>query len=159
MGPSAAPPSGESSPAIVPRPAIVPAPAALVAAAAGGVIGALARWALGLVWPTAGGTFPWTTLAINLSGCLAVGVVAGVLDARPRTGRLSLVRPFAVTGVLGGYTTFSTWSVDVDRLAAAGHLATAAADVVSTLLGAGLAVALGLGGPGPRGPVDPSVHP
>ena len=138
---------------------------ALVAAAVGGVVGALGRWAAGQTWPDTAGSFPWTTLVVNVSGCLLVGVVAGVLDSRPRTGRAGLVRPFAVTGVLGGYTTFSTWSVDVDRLVADGHPVTAAADVALTLAGAVLAVGLGLlvarrvGGVGPRGPADPSVHP
>lgn len=114
--------------------------------------------------PTPVGSFPWTTLAVNVSGCLLVGVVAGVLDSRVRTGRSGLLRPFAVTGVLGGYTTFSTWSVDVDRLAGDGHLLTAAADLVLTLAGAVVAVAVGLvvarrlGGTGPSGPADPSVH-
>lgn len=135
----------------------------LAAASAGGVIGALARWAVVLRWPTTAGSFPWTTLVVNVSGCFVVGVLAGVLDSRPRTGRTRPVRAFAVTGVLGGCTTFSTWSVDVDRLLAEGHQLTATADVALTLAGAVVAVVVGLlvarrlSGAGPSGSVDPSV--
>lgn len=136
-------------------------PAVLLAAAVGGVVGALARWAAGLVWPTGAAAFPVTTLAVNVSGCLAVGLVAGVLDAQPRTPRLVLLRPFAVTGVLGGYTTFSTWSLDVDWLLRGGRPVTAATDVAVTLVGAVLAVAAGvllarrLTGPASPVPTDP----
>jgi len=131
----------------------------------GGVIGALARWAAGVAWTTPAGSFPLTTLAVNVSGCLVVGVVAGVLDVRPRTGWTRLLRPFVVTGVLGGYTTFSTWSVDVDRLVGDGHLLAVAAYLALTLAGAVSAVAVGLvvarrlSGAGPQGSADPSVNP
>ncbi len=71
------------------------------------------------------------------------------------------MRPLVVTGVLGGYTTFSTWAVDVDQLIASGHLGLAVADLVLTVTGAVLAAVLGLaladrGDPGrPRTPRRP----
>jgi len=143
----------------------LPRPAVLVAASAGGVVGALARWAAGLTWPTGAAAFPGTTLAVNIGGCLAVGLVAGALDARPRTPPADLLRPFAVTGVLGGYTTFSTWSLDIDRLVGGGRPLTAAADLAVTLVAAVLAVAVGMllarrpTGPASPGPTGPSACP
>lgn len=74
----------------------------------GGFIGALMRYGLsGLVQAAAPlSVFPWGTVAVNLLGCLLIGVVAGLVDAR------QLLTPefriFALIGVLGGFTTFST---------------------------------------------------
>ena len=116
--------------------------AAVAVVAAGGVLGALARWAAGLAWPTPPGAFPTTTLAINVVGCLLTGVlvvhVAEVRTAPP------LVRPFLGVGVLGGFTTFSTFSYDAYQLLAGGHLATALAYLAATVVGSVGAAALGL---------------
>jgi CrcB protein len=75
----------------------------------GGVIGATARHALELAWPTQSGTLPWATLVTNTSGCLLIGMlmvqVVEVGRAHP------LLRPFLGVGILGGYTTFSTYAV------------------------------------------------
>ncbi|NUT45493.1 MAG: CrcB family protein [Thermoactinospora sp.] len=70
---------------------------------AGGVIGALSRYGLGLLVPGI-----WTTFVINVVGCFLIGVVMA------RTPR-ELPRLFLTTGVLGGFTTFSAYSVDVLR--------------------------------------------
>jgi CrcB protein len=82
--------------------------------AVGGSVGACARFAAALLWPTAERAFPWTTLGVNAVGCLVIGVfmvvITEVWAAHP------LVRPFFGTGVLGGFTTFSTYCVDIDRL-------------------------------------------
>jgi fluoride exporter len=78
--------------------------------AAGGVIGALARYGLGLAFPVAPGAFPWTTFAINVSGCLLIGLLISLVGTHPA------LRPLLGTGVLGGYTTFSTYIVDAHRL-------------------------------------------
>jgi fluoride exporter len=116
--------------------------AAVAVVAAGGVLGALARWAAGLAWPTPAGGFPTTTLVINVVGCLLMGVlvvhVAEVRTAPP------LVRPFLGVGVLGGFTTFSTFSYDAHHLLAGGHLATALAYLAATIVGSVGAAALGL---------------
>ena len=113
-----------------------------LAVALGGVLGALARYGLGVAWPTATGAFPWTTFAVNVSGCLLIGVLlVRLLEA----GAVHpLWRPFLGTGVLGGYTTFSTYAVDARSLVAADHAATAVVYVLGTLVAAMTAVQVGV---------------
>ncbi len=89
--------------------------AALINAAmvgSGGFIGALARYGLsGLVHrqvPFA--TFPYGTMAVNLMGCCAIGVIAGLAESRQLFG--PEFRTFALIGVLGGFTTFSTFGYE-----------------------------------------------
>jgi CrcB protein len=106
----------------------------LAAISAGGVLGALARYGLSTAWPHAPGTFPGATWTINVSGCFLIGVLL-VLIAR-RWPEQRLIRPFFGTGILGGYTTFSTAIVDVQRLSPGPALAYLA----TTLIGALLAV-------------------
>jgi CrcB protein len=86
----------------------------LAAIAAGGVLGACARYGATLLWPAAPGTFPWTTFWINITGCTLMGVLMVLINER--TTVHPLVRPFLGTGVLGGYTTFSTYAVDAQHL-------------------------------------------
>ncbi|MCK9894203.1 fluoride efflux transporter CrcB [Frankia sp. AgB32] len=102
--------------------------------AAGGAIGACARYGLGLAWPPPAGAFPWTTWAVNVCGCAAIGVLM-VLIAEMRTAH-PLVRPFLGTGILGGFTTFSTYAVDAERLLDAGRAGLALAYLAGTMLGA-----------------------
>lgn len=113
-----------------------------VAVALGGVLGALARYGLGRAWPSPTGTFPWATFAVNVSGCLLIGLLlVRLLEA----GAVHpLWRPFLGTGVLGGYTTFSTYAVDTRVLVDEGHVALAAVYVVGTVVAALLAVQLGV---------------
>lgn len=86
----------------------------LAVIAAGGAIGALARYGIGVAWPTPVGAFPGATLTINVLGCAAIGVLMVLITEVWVAHRL--VRPFVGTGVLGGFTTFSTYAVDVERL-------------------------------------------
>ncbi|MFI9151587.1 fluoride efflux transporter CrcB [Streptomyces sp. NPDC053367] len=125
------------------RPAPRHGQAAVVAAvAAGGAIGATARYAASLLWPAHSGGFPWTTFWVNVSGCAVIGVfMVLVVEARAVH---RLVRPFFGTGVLGGYTTFSTYAVDIRTLLDEGHPATALAYLAATLLAALTAVRLGV---------------
>ncbi|MFE2726020.1 fluoride efflux transporter FluC [Kitasatospora sp. NPDC059327] len=103
--------------------------------ALGGAIGASARYGAGLLWPTVPGGFPWTTLAVNGAGCAVIGVFLVVItEGRPAH---PLLRPFFGTGVLGGFTTFSTYAVDARQLLAQGRPGAGAA-----YLGLTLAVAL-----------------
>ena len=88
--------------------------AVLTAVSAGGALGALARYGATLAWPHRPGTFPWATFAVNVTGCLLIGVLM-VLVTEVWVAH-ELVRPFLGTGVLGGYTTFSTYAVDVQQL-------------------------------------------
>ena len=83
--------------------------------AAGGGLGAAARYAVSLAWPTADGAFPWALLVVNVTGCGLIGVLM-VLLAERRTGGSPLLRPFLGVGVLGGFTTFSTYAADVSKL-------------------------------------------
>jgi CrcB protein len=111
-------------------------------AALGGALGALARWGLAEALPHSPGGWPWATLLVNLVGCLLIGVLLAVLLARfPHSPWL---RPFLAVGVLGGFTTYSTFAVDVVRLADAGRLALAAGYLVASVLGGVLAVLAGL---------------
>jgi fluoride exporter len=91
----------------------------LVVIAVGGAAGACARYGAARLWPTTPGSFPWTTLVVNAIGCAAIGVLMVMVvelgSAHP------YVRPFLGTGVLGGFTTFSTYAVDVERLLDAGR--------------------------------------
>lgn len=114
----------------------------LTAIALGGVVGALARYGLGRGFPTATGTFPTTTLLINVCGSLLLGLLVGVTVRRASTPRL--VRPALGTGVLGGFTTFSTFAVEADRLISTGHAATAAGYLAATLVAGAAAAAVGL---------------
>lgn len=105
----------------------------LLVIAAGGVLGALLRYQLGRWWPSPVPQFPWTTLIINVSGCLVIGCFMVMITER--WSPHALVRPFIGTGLLGGYTTFSTYVVDIVILARAGHLATAGLYLIGALLG------------------------
>lgn len=116
--------------------------AVLGVVAAGGVLGALARYGIGLAVPHPPSGFPWATFAINVSGCLLIGVLMVlVTDVWPGH---RLLRPFLGTGLLGGYTTFSTYVVDVQHLLAAGAARTALTYLVGTLLAALVAVQVGM---------------
>jgi CrcB protein len=80
------------------------------------------------------GRFPWHTLAVNLLGCVAIGVAARRLDPLGAWWR------FAVTGLLGGFTTFSAFANETRLMLAAGDGALAAVYVVATVLGGFVAV-------------------
>jgi CrcB protein len=107
----------------------------------GGTLGALARYGLAAAFPAPARGFPWVTFAVNTSGCLLIGVLM-VLAARLRAGR-NLVRPLLGPGLLGGYTTFSTYAVEVHRLARDGAAGTAAAYLLGTVGAAVVAVYAG----------------
>jgi fluoride exporter len=102
--------------------------------AVGGGIGASARYGAGLLWPTAPGCFPWTTLLVNAVGCAVIGVFMVVITEVWAAHRL--VRPFFGTGVLGGFTTFSTYAVDIQKLVDGGRAATGLAYLAATVVAA-----------------------
>ena len=86
------------------------APVLLGVALLGG-LGAVARFLLdGAVSARAGRGFPWGTLAVNLSGAFALGVIVGAALSADGLRLLG-------TGLLGGYTTFSTWALESHRQA------------------------------------------
>ncbi|WBB76253.1 CrcB family protein [Micromonospora sp. WMMD1128] len=108
--------------------------------AAGGALGALARAGAQAVVPRTPTGFPWATFGVNVTGCLLIGVLMAVLAARPAG---PLARPFLGVGLLGGFTTFSAYVVDAQRLVTDGAPGTALAYLAATVLGALLAVAAG----------------
>ena len=116
-------------------------PAVLVAIAAGGVLGAEARYALELWLVSPAGTWPWATWLINVVGSFLIGVLMVVLTEVVSAHRLA--RPFLGVGVLGGYTTYSAFAVEVVELVDDGALALAAGYVLTSVVGGVAAVALG----------------
>ncbi|MEV0326125.1 CrcB family protein [Micromonospora echinospora] len=124
-------------------PAARPTPLAamLAVVAAGGVVGALARAGTLAAFPYRPTAFPWSTFAVNVVGCLLIGVLM-VLLTRVWTDR-PLLRPFLGVGVLGGFTTFSTYVLDVQQALRAGAPGTALAYLGATVLAALGAVWLG----------------
>jgi CrcB protein len=104
------------------------------AVALGGGAGAAGRYGMSLIWPTAPGAFPWTTLAVNAAGCALIGVLMVVISDVWAAHRL--VRPFLGTGVLGGFTTFSAYAADVYHLVDEHQARTALAYLGATLMAA-----------------------
>jgi len=88
---------------------------------AGGALGAMLRYGVsslaGRVWPT---PFPHATLFVNVAGSLAMGLLVGIL-ARTLPPMQSEIRLFVAIGVLGGFTTFSSFSLDVISLVERGQ--------------------------------------
>lgn len=115
---------------------------ALLAIVAGGGIGSVLRYVVtATMTQRFGPGFPWATLAINVSGSLVIGIVFELAQSRS-IGMPPIARLFLMTGVLGGYTTFSTFSLDAILLAAerASYLALAYT-AGSVVLGLGAAFA------------------
>ncbi len=106
----------------------------------GGALGALGRWGIEEAVPAA--DWPWPTLLVNLTGCLLLGVLLGLLaERRPEATGL---RTFVGAGVLGGFTTFSAFAVETVDLLRAGAVSAAGAYVLASVAGGVLAVAIGL---------------
>jgi fluoride exporter len=113
---------------------------AYLLAAVGGALGALARWGLSEVVPSPGG-WPWATLLVNLSGCFLLGALLAIVGRSSREP--AWVKPFLGVGVLGGYTTYSTFAVEVVRQAEAGAVLLAAGYVLVSVVGGVSALAAG----------------
>ncbi len=93
--------------------------------AAGGALGAGARHLVsGLFLRQVGSAWPWGTLVINVSGSLLLGLLVGVLAFRGGEGQAQL-RLLLGTGVLGGFTTFSAYSLETVQLIERGRFAPA----------------------------------
>lgn len=113
-------------------------PDVLAVVAAGGMLGASARYGLARALPTRAGEMPWATLVTNLVGSFLLGVVLTVLARRLPSHRYA--RPFLAAGVLGAFTTMSTFQVETALLLREGHAGTAAVYVAASVAG-GLALA------------------
>lgn len=108
----------------------------------GGALGAAARYLVGqamLGW--LGPNYPWGTLAVNLIGGVAMGVLVGML-ARGMAGEQA--RLFVAVGVLGGFTTFSAFSLELVTMLERGAMLTAFGYALASVLGAVLALFAGL---------------
>jgi len=90
----------------------------------GAGIGGMLRHAVNRAGVTFGWTFPWHTLLVNVSGCLLMGIVAGWFAFRGESGQD--FRLFLTTGVIGGFTTFSAFSLDAVLLWERGQILSAA---------------------------------
>lgn len=102
----------------------------LAAISLGGVAGALARYGLGVAFPHPPAGFPWTTLAINTVGSLLIGaLMVAITEVWSAPG---WVRPLLGVGVLGGFTTFSTYVVDIGQMLIGGQARDALAYLVAT---------------------------
>lgn len=99
----------------------------ILSVALGGAIGASLRHLVGL-WVG----FPWGTLSVNVAGSLIMGLLAALVLFGAKGP--SPVAPFLMTGVLGGFTTFSAFSLDVMRLVETGRLGTASLYVVASVV-------------------------
>ncbi|MBM7789020.1 fluoride efflux transporter FluC [Tenggerimyces flavus] len=84
-----------------------------VAIAIGGAVGALARYGVAVAIPHADGTFPVATFVTNVVGCLLIGVLMAVVE---RGRAPDWARPALGVGVLGGFTTFSAYALELTGL-------------------------------------------
>ena len=117
-------------------------PLAALAVAAGGAVGSLARWSLAYLFLTLGVTgFPWSTLLANVSGSFLIGLILAVArNGRSLAPELEL---FLIVGVCGGYTTFSSFSIQTLELVMAGAWLRASLYVLASVAICLLAVWLG----------------
>ncbi|HLB39299.1 MAG TPA: fluoride efflux transporter CrcB [Actinomycetota bacterium] len=114
-----------------------------LAIAVAGAIGALARWGVGTWFGQRFPTFPWGTLVVNVSGSFLLGLLFAVLIER--AGGSPTMRIALTTGLMGAYTTFSTFSLETFRLLEDGATGSAVANIgLSLVLGLG-AVWIGIG--------------
>jgi CrcB protein len=112
---------------------------AVAAVAIGGALGSVARYLVSIwFFQRIGPGFPWSTFVINVSGSLAIGIVLQL--ALSRAGLNPLWRLFFATGVLGGYTTFSTYAFEIYSLGYAAQPAESVAYALGSVL-AGVAAA------------------
>ncbi len=112
---------------------------------AGGFLGTLGRYEVYRAWPTAPTHFPTGTLVINTSGAFLLGLLLTLLlEHRTPEPLGHYVRPFVGTGLLGGWTTYSTFAVGAVVLIKAGNLGTAVAYLLATLVAGTVAVVAGM---------------
>lgn len=124
-------------------------PRTLALVALGGACGTTARAALGALLPTEAAQLPLTTLLVNLSGALLLGLLNGLVEGwrplTPGTERRQMVRLLAGTGFLGGFTTHSTYALEASGLAFGGSTYLGTTYLMGSFLLGTVLAALGLG--------------
>ncbi len=109
----------------------------------GGGLGAILRFALALwIDERVGVHFPWGTLAVNVAGCFGIGVVATLADEHALVS--PTLRLFLVTGLLGGFTTFSAFGMETWQLVENGHALTALGNATASVVAGLAAVVVGV---------------
>lgn len=103
----------------------------LLAIGAGGALGGAGRYGMLAAQPQEPGAFPWTTFGTNVVGCVLIGVLMVLLTEAPGPPH-PLLRPFLGVGLLGGFTTFSTYAMETHSLVAGGSPLLALAYLVAT---------------------------
>ena len=102
--------------------------------ALGGALGSVARFFLsGIVANQFGGTFPWGTLIVNVTGSFVIGFIATLTGPDGRAFASGNTRQFLMTGILGGYTTFSSFSLQTLNLAQEGEWLRAGANTIGSV--------------------------
>ena len=109
--------------------------------ALGGGLGAAGRYGVSLAMPAKPGEWPWATFGINVVGSLLIGVLAGWLARNPDGEQWRL---FLGVGVLGGFTTFSSYSLETLRMIERGDWAGAALYALGSVVAGLAAVAIGM---------------
>jgi CrcB protein len=110
----------------------------MAAVAVGGSIGTTGRWAIGTTYHVVPGDWPWPTLAVNVLGCLLIGIASRRLE------RGSLRWDAIVTGLLGGFTTMSSFAVELNDMVDLNRTGSAVAYAAAMLAAGAAAVALGI---------------
>jgi CrcB protein len=101
----------------------------------GSALGGMARyWCYGAMARVAGETFPWGTLLVNVVGCCFIGLFATMTGPDGRVLVQSTTRMFVMTGICGGYTTFSTFSLETLNLARDGEWGKAAGNAAASMI-------------------------
>lgn len=112
--------------------------------AIGSALGGMARyWCSGWIGQRVGETFPWGTLFVNVTGSFLIGVLAAMSGPDARGYLPPLARQFLMVGVLGGYTTFSSFSLQTLNLLRDGEWAHAGVNVLLSVVACLCAVWLG----------------
>ena len=111
----------------------------------GGALGSMARYGVGLAAARVvpGATWPWATMTVNVVGGLLMGLLVGWLSARAGAEGETL-RVFAAVGILGGFTTFSAFSLEVVLMIERRQYAAAAAYVLASVVVSVAALMVGL---------------
>ena len=112
--------------------------------AVGGALGSVGRFALsGAVARVLGETFPWGTILVNVTGCFAIGLLAVTTGPEGGTPTPPDVRQFLLIGMCGGYTTFSSFSLQTLNLIRGGEAAAALGNVAISVIACVAAVWIG----------------